>query len=148
MRRIYLAARKYVIFTALGVGLSAFPAQAERLRMPIEWVADGDTLATRFPSLPAVLQRVYIRVAGIDTPEKGDLARCQRERILAEKATELTRALVKQAWVIEVEPVSWDKYGGRFDAVVYLDGRSLGETLLAQGVARPYDGGRKPDWCK
>jgi endonuclease YncB( thermonuclease family) len=139
---------KRLVLSGLCALFLATPAQAERLRMPIEWVADGDTLATRFPSLPAVLQRVYIRVAGIDTPEKGDLARCQRERILAEKATELTRALVKQAWVIEVEPTGWDKYGGRFDGFVYLDGKSLGETLLAHGVALPYDGGRKPDWCK
>jgi endonuclease YncB( thermonuclease family) len=56
--------------------------------------------------------------------------------------------LVGAARVIEVEPVSWDKYGGRFDAVVYLDGQSLGEILLSQGVARPYDGGPKPDWCR
>jgi endonuclease YncB( thermonuclease family) len=139
---------KRLVLSGLCALFLATPAQAERLRMPIEWVADGDTLATRFPSLPAVLQRVYIRVAGIDTPEKGDLAHCYQERVWAEQATAMTRALVGAARVIEVEPVSWDKYGGRFDAVVYLDGQSLGEVLLSQGVAQPYDGGRKPNWCR
>jgi endonuclease YncB( thermonuclease family) len=47
-----------------------------------------------------------------------------------------------------VEPLGWDKYGGRFDAVVYLDGTSLGQMLLDAKLAVPYDGGRRRNWCR
>jgi hypothetical protein len=38
---------KRLVLSGLCALFLATPAQAERLRMPIEWVADGDTLATR-----------------------------------------------------------------------------------------------------
>jgi endonuclease YncB( thermonuclease family) len=130
------------------VVLAVPSARAERLVMPILRVIDGDTLVTRFPSLPKVLQEVHIRLAHVDTPESGDLARCWAERRLAAKATDFTRAAVKAARKIQVEPISWDKYGGRFDAVVYLDGVSLGDKLLKAKLAVPYDGGKRRSWCR
>ena len=42
----------------------------------------------------------------------------------------------------------WDKYGGRIDAVVSVDGVDLSQTLIAAGYAVAYDGtGARKDWC-
>jgi endonuclease YncB( thermonuclease family) len=121
---------------------------ADPIPMRITRVIDGDTLATRFPSLPKPLREVHIRLAHVDTPESGDLARCRAERQMAARATKFTRDAVKAAKSILVEPLGWDKYGGRFDAVVYLDGTSLGQMLLDAKLAVPYDGGRRRNWCR
>ena len=48
-------------------------------------VVDGDTVRH---------QGQLYRLVGFDTPEKGDLARCEQERRLAEKATQRLRQLI------------------------------------------------------
>lgn len=42
--------------------------------------------------------------------------------------------------------VTMDKYAGRFVGEIFVPSFNLGEWLLEQGLARPYDGGRKPKW--
>ncbi|WP_290897841.1 thermonuclease family protein [Hoeflea sp.] len=39
-----------------------------------------------------------------------------------------------------------DRYG-RTLACVYADGRDVAKALIAAGLARPYDGGRREGWC-
>jgi endonuclease YncB( thermonuclease family) len=38
-----------------------------------------------------------------------------------------------------------DRYGRKL-RIVLVDGRSVGDRLVGEGLARPYAGGRKP-WC-
>jgi micrococcal nuclease len=41
-----------------------------------------------------------------------------------------------------------DKYFGRIVArLVLSDGVDAGQILLAEGLARPYAGGRRESWC-
>lgn len=134
--------------------LLAGPASAapgELYHWPVREVIDGDTISVEIPGLPRELQPVKIRVLGIDTPERGGRAKCAREREMATKATALTRFLVgdaqKHKRPIGFSKIGWDKYGGRVDAEVTIDGRSLSRTLIAAGLARPYDGGKRSGWC-
>ena len=111
-------------------------------------IRDGDTLTVHLPGLPAPLNPIAVRVRSVDTPESGGRARCASERKLAERATHFTRQAIARARKIEFASVSWDKYGGRVDADVWVDGRLLSEQLIAAGLARHYDGGKRLGWCR
>jgi micrococcal nuclease len=102
-------------------------------------IIDGDTLED-------MREDVTYRVVNIDTPETGQRARCDAERALGNRATEMVRTLVRGAQQLELrETGRIDRYG-RTIAFVLIDGRDLGETLIAEGVARPWRGRREP-WC-
>ncbi|HET6158485.1 MAG TPA: thermonuclease family protein [Dongiaceae bacterium] len=110
-------------------------------------VKDGDTLAVNLPGLPAPLNPMAVRLRGADTPESGGRAKCASERKLAERATYFTRQAITSARSIEFEEPAWDKYGGRIDADVWIDGALLSDQLIAAGLARPYSGGKRAGWC-
>lgn len=102
-------------------------------------VIDGDTLEDTSSD-------ITYRVVNIDTPETGSRARCTAERELGNRATREVRALVASADRIEMRATGRiDRYG-RTIAYVLIDGRDLGETLIAEGLARPWRGRREP-WC-
>ncbi|HWA49026.1 MAG TPA: thermonuclease family protein [Dongiaceae bacterium] len=120
---------------------------AERYSWPVVAVKDGDTIAVEIPGLPATLNPVAIRLRGVDTPESGGRARCATERNLARRATGFTKRAVAHARRIEFAMPDWDKYGGRIDAEVWIDGVSLADQLIAAGLARAYDGDKRGGWC-
>lgn len=102
-------------------------------------VRDGDTLYD-------AAANVTYRVVNIDTPEAGQLAQCAAERRLAARATRETRLRVNSAQRLELQPTGRTDRYGRTIAFVLIDGRDLGETLIAEGLARPWRGRREP-WC-
>jgi micrococcal nuclease len=122
-------------------------AQAEILTLPIVSVVDGDTIKTKLP-LPAPLDNVSIRILGIDTPEKGGKAKCEKEAALALKASAKTKEIAKGHKTMQVSQFKWDKFGGRIDAVVVINGVSVGDILINEGLARPYFGEKKSSWCE
>lgn len=150
-REFRLAALIFVL--ALGIGLATMPsppiargeptdAKSEsaqtRIETPRYRVIDGDTLEDMGAD-------VTYRIVNIDTPETGSRARCQAERDLANRATQQARALISSGEV-ELRPTGrLDRYG-RTIAFVLVNGRDLGETLIADGLARPWRGRREP-WC-
>jgi hypothetical protein len=91
--------------------------------------------------------KLYVRVLGVDTPEKGGHAKCVEEDILAIQATATTINLVKKAQIITFSHIKWDKFGGRILADVEIDNKSLAEILIAKKVARAYHGEKKASWC-
>lgn len=100
-------------------------------------VIDGDTFRYRGET---------IRVADIDTPEMhGD---CAYEVHLAARATERMEALLN-AGPFELRPGGdgrdEDRYGRKLRVIV-RDGRSVGDRLVAEGLARERTGRRRP-WC-
>lgn len=106
---------------------------------------DGDTCYIIYESLPESLQKMSIRVLGIDTPEiKG---KCDKEKELALEAREFANSVFKTAKNIEFKDLKWDKYGGRVLSNVYLDGKLYSELIIAKGLAKSYDGGKKISWC-
>lgn len=102
-------------------------------------VIDGDT----FEDIAA---NVTYRIENIDTPETGSRARCAAERDLGNQATRAARTLIANAGDFEIHATGRiDRYG-RAIALVLVDGRDFGQTLIAEGLARPWRGRREP-WC-
>jgi micrococcal nuclease len=102
-------------------------------------VIDGDTIEDMGAD-------ITYRIVNIDTPETGPRAQCAAERDLGNRATTQARALITTARDLELRPTGRiDRYG-RTIAFVLIDGRDLGETLIAEGLARPWRGRREP-WC-
>lgn len=99
-------------------------------------VVDGDTF---------VVGGKAFRVADIDTPEGGD-PKCAREAELADKARSRLQQLLN-AGPLELRAVDRDQdvYGRKL-RTVHRDGRSLGETLVEEGLAHRWIG-RKQSWC-
>lgn len=134
---------------ALLCAAPAFAAPAESVSRAI----DGDTfvLAAKWSPYPLTWQ---IRVLGIDTPEKGHLAKCPEEAAHSVLATALANDLIKKSGGrVLLNDVQHDKYGGRLNANVTLtiQGKKadFATLMIAGGFARPYMGeGPKPDWCE
>jgi len=113
-------------------------------------VVDGDTLEIANDFLPQEL-KLFIRVKGIDTPEKEARAQCKKERMLGQKATEFTSKIIAEAQknkhAINFSEIKWDKYGGRIIAKVTINKVDLGQKLIDSGLARVYNGEKKKSWC-
>ncbi len=100
-------------------------------------VIDGDTIW---------LAGRKIRIADIDAPEKFSPI-CANELRLARRATARLLELVNEG-PIELQPIGsrdQDQYG-RDLRVVILNGRSVGDLLVSEGLARTWTGRREP-WC-
>ena len=111
-------------------------------------VTDGDTVVISAPFLPAPLKpELAIRIYGVDTPEKGVLAKCPNEIAMGKAASDFTRNAVKTSSKRQVILYSWDKYGGRVLGDIILDGNSLRTLLIVNNYAREYFGGAKKSWC-
>jgi micrococcal nuclease len=102
----------------------------------LDCVIDGDTFRLGGQS---------IRIADIDTPEVRNYG-CAAEKALADRATARMRELLN-AEPFELRPYTRDEdqYGRKL-RIVARDGQSLGQILVAEGLARPWDGARHP-WC-
>jgi endonuclease YncB( thermonuclease family) len=111
-------------------------------------VVDGDTIKIKVPELPVQLQKISIRILGIDTPESTYRAKCQAEKTLALKVKEYLKNKVLMSDDVSLNIKGYGKYGGRILADVYLDGISVAEDLVSKDYAIPYDGGKKSNpWC-
>lgn len=113
-------------------------------------VVDGDTVEVPLACLPKDM-KLFVRVLGVDTPEKGWRGKCDSEKALAEKASEHTKKLIGDAnsIVVLTGPITWDKFGGRINANIDINGTDLTTSLIENGLARPYDGKtKKESWCE
>ena len=100
-------------------------------------VVDGDTFW---------LEGVKIRIADIDTPEISE-PRCDAEYALGIRARDRLRDLLSEG-PFEVRSIGSrdeDQYGRQLRVVV-RSGSSLGDRLVAEGLARTWTGRREP-WC-
>lgn len=99
-------------------------------------VVDGDTIW---------FKRQNIRVADIDAPETHE-PRCGSEQALGDRATLRLQQLLNGGHVtLQSIDRDEDSYGRKL-RLVMVDGDSVGDTLVGEGLARWYAGGRKP-WC-
>lgn len=99
-------------------------------------VVDGDTLW---------IAGQKVRVADIDAPETHDY-RCPEEKTLGDRATQRLIQLVNSG-PVSMQPIDRDedRYGRKL-RIVMVNGISVGTVLVGEGLARYYEGGRKP-WC-
>lgn len=99
-------------------------------------VVDGDTIW---------LQGEKIRIADIDAPETHE-PRCQAEQALGDRATRRLQQLLESGTItLATIDRDEDRYGRKL-RLVLVDGESVGDTLVNEGLARWYAGGRRP-WC-
>ena len=107
-------------------------------------VYDGDTFTVNIKQYPPIVgEKISVRIYGVDTPEiKGKTV---REKEMAIQAKEFVEERFKTARVIELRNLQRDKYF-RLLAEVYVDGENLSETLIKQGLGRPYFGNTKQSW--
>ncbi|NKN39076.1 thermonuclease family protein [Agrobacterium sp. a22-2] len=113
----------------------AFPVCGSGQR--ITRVVDGDTFWFRGEK---------IRIADIDTAELSP-PRCQRER---ERGLAAKQRLLD---ILNSGPLSFkigardeDRFGRKL-RIVYCDRRSVGDILVAEGLARKWEGSRQ-SWCE
>ena len=127
---------------APGAAADAYgPYSAEVVR-----VIDGDTVELDVALWPGLVQRIHLRLDGVDTPEKRGASLC--EKILARRASEFTLRFFRLGRTVLVSGVRIGKYAGRVLGRIAVDGRDLGEALVAAGLARPYAGGAREPWCE
>jgi endonuclease YncB( thermonuclease family) len=118
------------------VGEPPSAAMPERIVYRDIRVTDGDTFR---------LGVERIRIANIDTPEMPGHARCayEADRALAAKAR-LAQILGGGEIVISRDGV--DRYG-RTLATLEVNGRDVGDQLVAEGAAKRWEG-HKAEWCR
>jgi endonuclease YncB( thermonuclease family) len=106
----------------------------------VAYVYDGDTVALNCGNSERTA-----RLVGLDTPETRD-AQCDAEFQAGKRATERLRALVKAGEVTYRRKGS-DKYG-RLLIVLSIGGEDVADIMVREGLAQPYRGGARINWCK
>jgi endonuclease YncB( thermonuclease family) len=107
-------------------------------------VVDGDTIRVRIRIWVDIDTETLVRIDGIDTPELR--GKCDEESALARRARGLVESLTADA-ELALYDIRYGKFAGRVVARVEAGARDVGRTLLAEGLARPYSGGRRTGWC-
>ena len=110
-------------------------------------IVDADTIIVSAPFMPAPLKKqMPMRLSNVDTPNIKRWANCGKEAFLGEEAKKYVEDLVKKSKKQQVKVVGYDKYG-RWLGQIYLDGKSISDSLIEKKFARPYYGGKKQSWC-
>lgn len=100
-------------------------------------VIDGDTIR---------YQGAKIRLQDIDAPEIGN-PKCASEAALEKQATQRLLELMNAGPidVVHTGGRDRDKYGRKL-RIIERNGRSIADVLVAEDLARPWDGGKR-SWC-
>lgn len=113
----------------LSIAIAVCPAQGVR----VTCVHDGDSF---------VVDRERIRIADIDTPELD--GQCERERELSLRARDRL-VVILNSEEYSIRRQGQDRYG-RTLAIVTNSRGSIGDQLVAEGLARTWSG-RREAWC-
>jgi len=108
-------------------------------------VYDGDTIKGTVALWPGLVQKISVRVRGIDTPELRTKNVCEKH--LAQKSRQLLVDFIGDKPVV-ISGVSLGKYAGRVLADVSVNGEDVAGYMISVGAARRYDGGKRSGWCQ
>mgnify|MGYP001202547841 CR=1 FL=1 len=106
---------------------------------------DGDTVKCDGQNM-RLLGMGIVNQHGIDTPEIGSHAKCEKERKLALLAKRRLKSLI-DGKTVRVEAKGVDAFKRPLVNIYLPDGREVGQILLREGTAREWRPGRKNDWC-
>jgi len=109
---------------------------------------DGDTFTVDIPRIPPVFgYRIPVRIAHIDTAEMTSTDACEKNS--AELAKTKLGSILRATNRIDLVNIKRDKYFRILADVIVDNDTSVGDFLLDQKLAVPYDGEAKPDtnWC-
>jgi endonuclease YncB( thermonuclease family) len=108
-------------------------------------VIDGDTF---------VSEGETIRIANIDAPKLSPGSECLAEANLAAVAKRELDQILGASWagtgsaiIPRIERSGRDQYGRTLARVGSVDGKDVGEALVAKGVAVRWTG-KRADWCR
>jgi endonuclease YncB( thermonuclease family) len=145
---------KKFLLVLLAVPVLAFaqgkmPKKSATYDAQIIRVSDGDTIVIAAPFLPAPLKpELAVRIFGVDTPEKGHRAQCPQENERALVASKFTTQAIQSHPKHQVVIYGWDKFGGRILGDILVNGQSIRQGLISNGLAREYYGDAKVSWCQ
>lgn len=143
MKRFKLGLVYCCVITSFFAGMSIRQEISKVPVVEISHVYDGDTIIANIVNWPEIIgDKIPIRIRGIDTPEMKDPSM----KDLANKAKNFTTKMVTTSHV-EIKNMTRDKFF-RIDADIYVDGKNLGDLLIDQKLAKPYNGGKKIDWSE
>jgi micrococcal nuclease len=129
---VFAAAIFYSATTALAFSpRQPRPEAASSIR-----VIDGDTVESPYG--------VKYRLLGFDTPEIFS-AKTPQEYALGMQAKRRLEQLIARGTVRIIESGKLDRHG-RSLATLTVNGRDVGETLIREGLARAYSGGKRLPW--
>jgi endonuclease YncB( thermonuclease family) len=104
-------------------------------------IVDGDTIKVNLPcDQPIFCKAIPVRVGHLDTPEIH--GQCPEEKDLALKARAITASYFAVGSKVELVNPRRDQYF-RIDA----DFPELEQKLISMVLAKPYEGGKKKEWC-
>lgn len=104
-------------------------------------VIDGDTISIWCPARG--LERA--RIDGYDTAELFD-PECAAELALAYRGLWRLRWMIWTGGDVSIVRTGTDRFG-RAVVSLFIDGRDVRHVMIAEDVARPYDGGHRDGWC-
>jgi endonuclease YncB( thermonuclease family) len=132
----------------LAIAQGKMPAKSATYDAQIIRVSDGDTIVIAAPFLPLPLKpELAVRIYGVDTPEKGFRAQCPQEDQRAQLASKYTAQIIQSHPKHQVIIYGWDKFGGRILGDILVNGQSIRQGLITNGLAREYYGDAKQSWC-
>jgi endonuclease YncB( thermonuclease family) len=134
------------LMASVGSGAAAAKdSLAGPLRAEVIRVIDGDTLDVRAHIWIGQHIETRVRLNQIDTPELR--GKCPAEKKRAQEAKQALIGLTQTHYVV-LKNIQYGKYAGRVLAdVETLTGNNLSALLIEKGLAKPYDGGKRSNWC-
>ena len=135
----------FLLFACLtGTKAKSSEGYGDAVVTKINSVYDGDTFRCNIEGYhPVVGKNMPVRIKGIDTPELRDKRKDVKD--LAYKAKDFTTKKLQTAKVVRLKNIERGKYF-RILADVEVDGKNLGEMLLDNELANPYQGRDKTIW--
>ena len=107
----------------------------------VTYVADGDTVHLSCPGTG----EVKARLLGFDTPEVYSPG-CRKELAAGQQATAILKQVLRSGPITAARFQGHDRYGREL-VRLEVGGQDVARRMIASGYARPYSGGRHPDWC-
>jgi endonuclease YncB( thermonuclease family) len=106
---------------------------------------DGDTCTVSIPNVHDIFGKdISVRISKIDAPEIN--GRCQAEKEAAIRAKEYLQAHLPHGAIVQLLSPTRDKYF-RINADIQFGEWTASTNLLASGLARAYNGGKRESWC-
>lgn len=129
---------------------SVFHTSENQLVMPIVEVIDGDTIRSAL-SLPTPINKISVRLGGINSPESTWRAKCLAEKMLGIEAKNFLKDFIKSKGVsiMILTNFKYGTYAGRIIADASIGGVDIATLMMENGYAKYYDGKSKikSSWC-
>jgi endonuclease YncB( thermonuclease family) len=111
----------------------------------VQHIIDGDTFSARVKLENNIEISVRVRMLNIDAPEL--TGECESEIAAAVASKNRLAELIPPGDTVQLANIKDDKYLGRINANVISDGRDIGQIMISENHARPYNGKKRNSWC-